>query len=102
MYSSLLKLCKLVLLLNCLSVFLVNTSIGCLHTWGLSEEPYRQTRCTLCNLCCEKGRSCPFNGVSTTYAHQCGCGTIIIGCRDCGICQECAETLWVSVTEFEW
>ncbi|GFN82127.1 leucine-rich repeat serine/threonine-protein kinase 1, partial [Plakobranchus ocellatus] len=73
---------------------LVNTSIGCIHDWGLSDEEFRQTLCTLCNQCCNKGRNCPYNGVGGAYKHQCGCNTLVTGCRDCGICQGCAELLW--------
>ncbi|GFS24040.1 SPRY domain-containing protein 3 [Elysia marginata] len=73
---------------------MVNTSIGCIHNWGLSDEEFRQTVCTLCNRCCNKGRNCPYNGLVGAYKHRCGCDTMVTGCRDCGICQGCAELLW--------
>ncbi|KAK3777048.1 hypothetical protein RRG08_008898 [Elysia crispata] len=73
---------------------MVNTSIGCIHNWGLSDDEFRQTVCTLCNQCCNKGRKCPYNRISSSYKHRCGCNTMITGCRDCGICQGCAELLW--------
>ncbi|KAH9488475.1 hypothetical protein Btru_062744, partial [Bulinus truncatus] len=73
---------------------MVNSSVGCLHNWGLSNEDYRQTLCTLCGQCCENGRNCPFNGVEGEYQHQCGCDTVVTGCEDCGICQSCADFMW--------
>ncbi|CAL1535024.1 unnamed protein product, partial [Lymnaea stagnalis] len=73
---------------------MVNRSIGCVHNWGLSDEDYRQTVCTLCGLCCEKGHNCPYNGISGEFQHQCGCDTHCTGCQDCGICQKCADLLW--------
>ncbi|KAK0062250.1 hypothetical protein Bpfe_008351, partial [Biomphalaria pfeifferi] len=73
---------------------MVNCSIGCIHNWGLSDDDYRQTLCTLCGQCCENGRNCPFNGLEGEYQHQCGCDTVVTGCEDCGICQECADFMW--------
>lgn len=77
---------------------IVNVSIGCIHKWCLSSEPYRQTICTLCGQCCEKGQNCPYNGLGGQYQHQCGCNTRVTGCTDCGICQNCGDLLWVSTS----
>ncbi|CAG5122480.1 unnamed protein product, partial [Candidula unifasciata] len=73
---------------------LVNSSIGCIHHWGLSGQTFRQTVCTLCGQCCDKGQKCPYNGLGGQYQHQCGCNTNVTGCKDCGICQNCADQLW--------
>ncbi|KAL3880394.1 hypothetical protein ACJMK2_032638 [Sinanodonta woodiana] len=73
---------------------LVNTSIGCKHKWIFLPSLRKQTVCTLCNQCCGKGFKCEWNGIVSHHFRECGCGTDVTGCRDCGICKFCAVELW--------
>ncbi|KAK3588393.1 hypothetical protein CHS0354_028970 [Potamilus streckersoni] len=73
---------------------LVNTSVGCKHKWIFLPSPKKQTVCTLCNQCCDKGFKCEWNGIVSHHFRECGCGTDVTGCRDCGICKFCAVELW--------
>ncbi|PVD34730.1 hypothetical protein C0Q70_06007 [Pomacea canaliculata] len=73
----------------------VNSSIGCVHDWHSPvDEDDKQTVCTLCNLCCEHGSKCPYKGIANRRLRQAGCGTKVTGCKDCGICKNCADELW--------
>ncbi|KAK7485956.1 hypothetical protein BaRGS_00022822 [Batillaria attramentaria] len=74
---------------------LINTSIGCIHDWHSPvDEDDRQTVCTLCNLCCEHSSKCPYKGIANQQLRQSACGTKVTGCKDCGICKNCADELW--------
>ncbi|XP_048249171.1 uncharacterized protein LOC124124359 [Haliotis rufescens] len=75
----------------------VNASIGCTHDWGdwgVSDSPLVQSICTLCDLCCDLGSECKYNGIMGQYLRQCECGTKVTGCKSCGICRRCAQHLW--------
>ncbi|XP_071087235.1 uncharacterized protein [Haliotis cracherodii] len=71
-----------------------NTSVGCKHEWKMSDAEAIQSICTLCNLCCDLGSECKYNGIMGQYLRQCECGTKVTGCKSCGICRRCAQHLW--------
>lgn len=79
---------------------LVNVSVGCSHSWGPNFIRPRQTVCTLCNKCTDKGRKCQYNGMIGDYLRECLCKADISGCASCGICVQCVERLWVNHSFF--
>ncbi|XP_052813517.1 uncharacterized protein LOC128240741 isoform X2 [Mya arenaria] len=74
---------------------MVKTSVGCKHIWTQrSDTEISQSVCTMCNMCCDKGENCVFNGIMGEHLRHCPCDTKVIGCHDCGICRSCADELW--------
>ena len=74
----------------------VNVSIGCEHQWMSTSGKVQQSVCTMCNCCCDRGVNCSYNDIMGCNIRECGCLTEVTGCKTCGICRNCAHTLWVS------
>ncbi|XP_071152762.1 uncharacterized protein [Mytilus edulis] len=79
---------------TCIPQEFVNVSVGCSHSWGPNFIRPRQTVCTLCNKCTDKGRKCQYNGMIGDYLRECLCKADLSGCASCGICVQCVERLW--------